>query len=400
MSSYQAYDWEIEHILNQIGECNAHSVALQFPEGLLQYACQVVDALRAGTHAFIFILSDVAYGACCIADKHAREMGADLMIHFGHHGLLPPEATVIPVVYIPVQRTDIDFEKLNLREALVRHFEQDGLVSSERVIPLRMALLSTAQFLPQLKEYAQTHLGAPLFETVFPAVPPLPPGEALGCTVPACDDREVIVFVADGAFHVEAVLFAYPRTPVYRFDASRPTELHREIMDYRAVDAKRRGQIQRACSCRKIGIVRSTLGRQGSRPVVDVLAKHLTAPFCVSHHEMDEITPVSLRAAAPDIEAWIEVGCPRLALDWGTDYPIPVLTPHEALTSLTSHPTHEPHQQDTEVPKMHPMDHWSQEGGVWTHWGAVRSGETGRGRASASQPSQIAFSIPITGAMM
>ena len=43
-------------------------------------------------------------------------------------------------------------------------------------------------------------------------------GEVLGCTAPALvGEAEAIVFVADGRFHLEAIMIANPDTPAFRF---------------------------------------------------------------------------------------------------------------------------------------------------------------------------------------
>lgn len=49
--------------------------------------------------------------------------------------------------------------------------------------------------LPQLKEF---------FSSIdIPQAKPLSPGEVLGCTSPILKGRDVLVFVADGRFHLE-----------------------------------------------------------------------------------------------------------------------------------------------------------------------------------------------------
>lgn len=47
---------------------------------------------------------------------------------------------------------------------------------------------------------------------------PLSPGEVLGCTAPvlAPHAADVLVFVADGRFHLEAIMIANPWLPAYR----------------------------------------------------------------------------------------------------------------------------------------------------------------------------------------
>ena len=42
-------------------------------------------------------------------------------------------------------------------------------------------------------------------------------GEVLGCTAPVLrQEVDAIVFVADGRFHLEAIMIANPTTPAYR----------------------------------------------------------------------------------------------------------------------------------------------------------------------------------------
>ena len=47
-------------------------------------------------------------------------------------------------------------------------------------------------------------------------------GEVLGCTAPVLKQEvDAIVFVADGRFHLEAIMIANPTTPAYRLVPSR-----------------------------------------------------------------------------------------------------------------------------------------------------------------------------------
>ena len=47
-------------------------------------------------------------------------------------------------------------------------------------------------------------------------------GEVLGCTAPVLKQQVgAIVFVADGRFHLEAIMIANPTIPAYRHDSRR-----------------------------------------------------------------------------------------------------------------------------------------------------------------------------------
>jgi 2-(3-amino-3-carboxypropyl)histidine synthase len=58
-------------------------VHLQFPEGLLLYACMIADILKNFTDCEFIISGDVTYGACCIDDYTAEALGADFILHYG-----------------------------------------------------------------------------------------------------------------------------------------------------------------------------------------------------------------------------------------------------------------------------------------------------------------------------
>src|SRR5439155_13485982 len=59
-------------------------VALQFPDGLRDYATEIERILRAKTPGVDYVISgDPSYGACDLA-LSLQKLGADLLVHFGH----------------------------------------------------------------------------------------------------------------------------------------------------------------------------------------------------------------------------------------------------------------------------------------------------------------------------
>jgi 2-(3-amino-3-carboxypropyl)histidine synthase len=72
------YSFEIRKTIWRMRTCNASRVALQFPEGLLMYACLIADILEEFGPEGVdtVIMGDVTYGACCVDDFTARGLGA------------------------------------------------------------------------------------------------------------------------------------------------------------------------------------------------------------------------------------------------------------------------------------------------------------------------------------
>lgn len=70
------YNFEIHKTVWRLRRAGARTVALQFPEGLLMYACVIADILQA--HAGVaraYVMGDVTFGACCVDDYSAVALG-------------------------------------------------------------------------------------------------------------------------------------------------------------------------------------------------------------------------------------------------------------------------------------------------------------------------------------
>jgi 2-(3-amino-3-carboxypropyl)histidine synthase len=93
----QNYNFEVYKCIHKIITSNISTVALQFPEGLLMYACLLADIIAKFGNVKVLILGDVTYGACCIDDFTASKLGAELLIHYGHSCLVPVNVTRIKV---------------------------------------------------------------------------------------------------------------------------------------------------------------------------------------------------------------------------------------------------------------------------------------------------------------
>lgn len=91
------YNFEIHKSVWKVRNEKIKTVALQFPEGLLMYACVISDIIGRFGGAKTIILGDVTYGACCIDDYTAQKLGAELLIHYGHSCLVPINTTKIKV---------------------------------------------------------------------------------------------------------------------------------------------------------------------------------------------------------------------------------------------------------------------------------------------------------------
>lgn len=152
----------------------------------------------------------------------------------------------------------------------------------------------------------------------------------------SCCCRAVSVFFAGSAV---TILF-HPRCccrccmPVScRYDPYNRV-LTRESYDQVGMRAARRAAIQAAVGARHWGLVLGTLGRQGNPRTADMLQQRLSeAGGSVTTVLLSELSPAKLAAMA-GVEAWVQVACPRLSIDWGEGFTKPTLTPFETMVAL------------------------------------------------------------------
>lgn len=348
------YNFEIHKTIWRTKELKAKRVALQMPEGLLLYATTISDIIERFTDADTVIMGDVTYGACCVDDYSAKALGADLLVHYGHSCLIPVDQTdSIKVLYVFV---DIKIDPLHFVDSVKLNFPVDKVNG-------KIALVSTIQFVTTLQG-AAIDLRKSGYDIVIPQSKPLSPGEILGCTAPQLpQDANTLIYLGDGRFHLEAAMIANPKAKAYRYDPYEKKFTYEEY-DHRAMQAIRYDQVKRAKSAKKFGVILGTLGRQGSSRVLNFICKRLK----LKNYEtvtilLSEIFPQKLDLF-DDIDAYIQIACPRLSIDWGSAFKKPLLSPYELSVVLGDV---EWTPNNLEPNNAYPMDFYSNNSlGPWT----------------------------------
>jgi len=131
--------------------------------------------------------------------------------------------------------------------------------------------------------------------------------------------------------------------------------LTRERYDHGGMRRARKEAISKASKETSWGLVLGTLGRQGSKRVLDTLVEAAKSRGKrVSVVLISELSPAKLAALTggggserggssptspppppPPPRAWAQVACPRLSIDWGEGFGgMPVLTSYEAMIAL------------------------------------------------------------------
>jgi 2-(3-amino-3-carboxypropyl)histidine synthase len=206
----------------------------------------------------------------------------------------------------------------------------------------------------------------------IPQAKPLSPGEVLGCTAPTdlghegdgtllseSKNEHVMLFIADGRFHLEAAMIANPSLRALRYDPYSKT-LTEEYYATEKMKAIRLNDIRKAMepSVETFGIILGTLGRQGNPAILghirSLLKKHKKRYFILL---LSEIFPKKLDMF-PHVHAWVQIACPRLSIDWGHFFTVPVLSPYELNVVLGEQQFHE----------TYPMDFYKEKSGRWSNY--------------------------------
>lgn len=338
----QNYNFEIHKTVWRVKQAKAQRVALQFPEGLLMFACTIADILEQFTGAETVIMGDVTYGACCVDDFTARALGADFMVHYGHSCLVPIDTTLIKMLYVFV---DIRIDNQHMIDTLCYNFPPGSSI----------ALVSTIQFVAALQSISQVLQGE--YKILVPQSRPLSPGEILGCTSPMLPaEIQHLVYIGDGRFHLESIMIANPKVAAYRYDPYSKV-FSVEKYDHVRMQATRQEAIHRASSAGRFGLILGTLGRQGSPKILTHIREVMDAAgieYVILL--LSEVYPNKLRLFH-DVDAWVQVACPRLSIDWGAAFDKPLLTPYEACVAVKA----------ATWKDVYPMDFYANDSlGPWT----------------------------------
>ena len=72
----------------------------------------------------------------------------------------------------------------------------------------------------------------------------------------------------------------------------------------------------------------------------------------------DQVDPNLINSMSEHVDAWVQIACPRLSIDWGEGFTKPLLTPYEMMVALKLADWHQ---------TQYPMDFYANDSlGDWT----------------------------------
>ncbi len=307
------YDFHLADVAAFILERQAKLVALQFPDGLVTQAQQVIEELQRRTGASFIVLADPCFGACDVNLSY-REY-ADALVHFGHAEI--PALKIDPgVMFVEVSA---DHDVIDLVPA-----------AAERLCA-RVGLVTTAQHLDKLEsvKHALEKQGKKVFVgTGDKRIKH--PGQVLGCNASAATavapNVDCYLYVGSGDFHPLAVSLA-TKKPVLVLDP-----FLRQVRDLEELKERilrqRHSAITQAKDAHFFGVlVSSKPGQRRYRLAHDLEGKlRLKGKKALVLIE-NNIDPETLMGYG--VDAFVSTACPRLAIDDYLRFKKPIITPKE-----------------------------------------------------------------------
>jgi 2-(3-amino-3-carboxypropyl)histidine synthase len=317
------YEFEVDRITNEMKRRGSRRVLLQMPEGLKPMGFELAMMLEKSTGVEVFVSGDPCYGACDLALYPKRHVEADLLIHVGH-AEIPGEFPEENVLYVEARvHVPIDEPMLQAVQMLER----------ERVI----GLASSVQHMNQIdraREILQEHGKEVLVGSASGWLRYA--GQVLGCDYGSvrsiAEKVDAIVVLSGGDFHALGIPLATGKRTIvvdpFQRSARDLTEMCRKLL------RQRWASITRFKEAKKIGIVvglkSSQMNISLARRLKELLEKagYSTVLLCTN-----EVIPETLESFT-DVEAFVEISCPRIGTDDQDRYRKPILNPEETMVAL------------------------------------------------------------------
>ena len=317
------YQLEEGKIIDEIRKRGSRRVLLQMPEGLKPVGFQLAKLIEKAARVEVFVSGDPCYGACDLALNPKKHVQADLLIHLGH-AEIPGEFPDENVLYVEA-RSDVSIEvPMTLAAKMLAEEHRIGLASNVQHI----------HQLPHAKEILEENgkeviIGRASGWLKYP-------GQVLGCdygSVRAISDKaDAIVVLSGGDFHALGIPLATGKRTIvvdpFQQTATDMSETCRRLL------RKRWANIEMFKKAKNIGIIvglkSSQMNIALARRLKDLLEGNGQLTILIS---ASEVIPESLESFT-DLEAYVEISCPRISTDDQERYRKPILNPEEVMIAL------------------------------------------------------------------
>ncbi|MCA9487736.1 MAG: diphthamide biosynthesis enzyme Dph2 [Nanoarchaeota archaeon] len=313
-----AFDFEKDFLVEKLKEIKPKKVLVQLPEGIKQNAFDLKKTFEDLGIEAIFS-GESCWGGCAIAVTEAKDIGADLIVHFGHAKFIDSD---FPILYIEVK--DI----LNLEPILKKSLEK---LKDYKIIGFSYSIQHRHDLDKIVKFYEDNGKTIILSEKLGNVAYE---GHIVGCQyrgLKAIEDKVDAFVIMGNNFHSMGAVLSVNKPviliDVYNDDVRKMEDERDKILKQRAIS------IQKFKDARKIGILTEIKPGQKFGAPKTLIEKFEKAGKEVVLITISEITPEKLMNFY-SVDAFVELACPRIAIDDFAEYDRPIITFKEARVAL------------------------------------------------------------------
>lgn len=311
-------NFELEKLEKELLERKPKKVLVQLPEGVKQNVFEISRLFEKLGIEVVFS-GETCWGGCSIAVVEAQSIGVDLIVHFGHAKFIDSD---FPILYMEV-RDELDLTPL-LKKSLesLKKYKKIGLSYS---IQHRHDVENIISFYEEngIEVVLSKKQGHVAYE-----------GHIVGCQYSGLkaiqNDVEAFAIIGN-RFHSMGAVLAVNKPvillDVYNNDVVDMKGMREKILKERVIS------IEKLREAKKVGVlVEIKPGQKFGVPkfIVDKLKKAGKEVVLIT---MNEMTPDKLMNFYY-VDCFVELACPRIALDDFSKYERPIVTFREALVGI------------------------------------------------------------------
>ena len=311
-------DFEKDKLIEELKKRKPKRVLVQLAEGIKRDASEISSWIESLGIECIFS-GETCWGACSVAVQEAQALGVDLLIHFGHAEFIKVD---FPVLYMEV-RDILDLGPI-LKKSLksLENYHKIGLSYS----------IQHRHDIGNIKKFYESHgkivllskkEGTNAYE-----------GHITGCEyrgLKAIQDEVDCFVIIGNQFHSMGATLAVKKpvvlVDVYNDDVRSMAGMREKILKQRLFS------IEKLKEAKNVGIIIEIKPGQrfGSpKKLLEKFRQHGKNAIVIT---MSELTPDKIMNFY-HIDAFVELACPRIALDDFAKYEKPILTMLEAMVAL------------------------------------------------------------------
>ena len=310
-----ALNFELGKLKEELEKRQPKKVLVQLPEGIKQNALEIKKVIEDLDIEVIFS-GETAWGGCSIATYEAEALKVDLLVHFGHAEFIKSN---FPILYIEVR------DELNLLPLLKKSLEK---IKEHKTLGLAYSIQHRHDVEKVKKFYEDNGKEILISDKKGYAAYA---GHVVGCEfggLKTIQDKVDAFLVIGNNFHSMGASLAVEK-PVILLDVYNNCVTEMEGVRDKIIK-QRIIAIEKFKDAKKVGVIMEVKpGQKFGSPkfLVEKLEKAGKEVLTIT---MNELTPDKLMNFY-NLEAFVELGCPRIAIDDYAKYPKTLITFKEAL---------------------------------------------------------------------